>query len=49
MLLSDRLNVVDAEKDLLLAQLALRIEVADAAAFAAGRRVDDGVDQRGLA
>src|SRR5258708_40033585 len=35
--------------DLLLAQLALRIEVADAAALAAGRRIDHRVDQGGLA
>src|SRR6478752_10480837 len=33
----------------LLAKLALRIEVADAAALGAGRRIDHGVDQRRLA
>src|SRR6516165_4097795 len=39
MSVSDRLNAVGAARDLLLAQLALRIEVADAAALAAGRRI----------
>src|SRR5471030_2153304 len=34
---------------LLLLQLALRIEIADAARLAAGGRIDRGVDQRGLA
>src|SRR5438270_10292853 len=33
----------------LLLQLALRVEVADAAAFAAGRRIDHRIDQRRLA
>src|SRR3954462_6756437 len=34
---------------LFLAKGALRIEIADAAAFAAGRRVDHRIDERGLA
>src|SRR4029453_232436 len=34
---------------LLLADDALRIEIADAAALAAGRRIDHGVDERRLA
>src|SRR5262252_244308 len=46
---SDCLNAVGAAGDLLLAQLALRVEVADAAALAAGRRIDDSVDEGRLA
>src|SRR6266446_1496412 len=36
-------------RSLFLLQRALRIEIADTAAFAAGLRVDHGVDQRRLA